>query len=224
MAQQDVHSLTIAGTYLGVPVAISLAYQQEELDPPLISPGRDLISSWFLVQGGPWDFIREDLSDQLTFDCAVAAWGTEVETVYLTGASGLATTPSLPSTHCVQMNIPALFPHPGASEGRFYMPGFLVAQTNRSGYSTAFNARMVLWASVLLALDGYTSTFSGAWRLVPHGKYLDAGGGTDQVHAWLPYHNPWVKVIGNRRADGCAAFTGGGAGDFDPITIPPPPP
>jgi len=221
MAQGDIHGLTLAGTYLGVPVAVSLAYLQEETDDPTISPGRDLISSWFLNTGGPWDYIREDMSDQLIWTCAVSVWGANVDTVYLADANGLSATASVPSTDAIQMNIPALFPHPDADEGRFFWPGFLLSHCNRSGFTSAFNIKLNVWEVVLLSLEGYTSSQSGAWSLVPHAKYLDAAGTTGQVKAWRPYHNEFVKVLGNRRPAGCAAFTGGGDGDFNPITIPP---
>lgn len=224
MAQGDVHSLQLAGTYLGVPIAVTMAYQQEEVNPAVVTPGADLINSWFLNVVGPWDYIRPFVSDQLTWDCAVSQYGDKVDTIFLSGGTGLSAAASLPSTHCCQVNVPAVNPHPLAFEGRFYWPGFLVGNTYRSGWSGAFNVTLLAWASSLLALDGHSSGLSGAWRMVPHGKYLDANNGTDAVHAFLPYHDPFVKVLGTRKANSCAAFLGGGAGDFGPVIIPPPPP
>jgi hypothetical protein len=49
---------------------------------------------------------------------------------------------------------------------------------------------------------------------------LDKNGEQANIDGFLPYHSEFVKIIGNRRADNCAAFTGGGDGDFDPYPIP----
>ena len=224
MAFNDVHTLTLGGTYLGVPVAVGMAYQQLEADPAVVSAGADLINSWFLNVNGPWWNIRAECSDQLTWDCATSQWGDQVHTTFLSGGSGLSATPSLPSTHCCQFNFPPLFPHPDGDEGRMYWPGFLQGNTGRSGWTSTFNSTLVIFETALLSLDGHSSGLSGAWRVVPHGKFLDKDLSTDAIYGWLPYHSPWVKVLGNRKADNCAAFLGGGAGDFGPIVIPPPPP
>lgn len=224
MAQGDVHALSLGGTYLGVPVAVGMAYQQEETDPVAVSAGQDLINSWFLNETGPWSLIRAKCSNQLNWDCATSAWGEQVHTTFLSGGNGLSALPSLPSTHCCQVNVPPLKPHPDGYEGRFYWPGFLREDTLRSGWTFAMNAILVVWETALLSLEGHSSAASGAWRIVPHPKYLDVALGTTDVWGWLPYHHPWVKVLGNRKADNCAAFTGGGDGDFGPVVIPPPVP
>jgi hypothetical protein len=120
------------------------------------------------------------------------------------------------------MNFPALKPHPEGDEGRFYWPGFLRDNTWRSGWTATFNAELVVWATSMLSMEGHSSAASNAWRVVPHPKFVDKDLGTTDVWGWLPYHHPWVKVLGNRKASNCAAFIGGGEGDFGPVVIPPP--
>lgn len=224
MAQDSIITLQLAGTYIGVPVACSMAYKQKILNPPVDPPGRDLIKSWFGQPGGAWDNIREDLSDELVWECAAASYDDKVDTVFLVDATGLKITASMPSTHCIQFNVPALNPHPDGHEGRFFMPGIPVASTDRSAFTASFNSRLVVFATAALSIDSLDAVQPDAYRMIPHGKYVDVALGTADVDGWLPYHSEFVKVLGNRRADNCAAFLGGGAGAFDPYTVPAPPP
>ena len=221
MAQDDVISLTISGTHTGVPCAVSMAYVQKILDPPGTTPGRDLIDSWFTNPGGPWDYLREDLSDELVWTCAVASWADQTETIFLNAGEGLSGQPSCPTTHCIQMNVPALVPHPDSHEGRFYFPGLIYNNTYRSGFTENFNTKLNAWAVVLLSVESKATGTGSAYRMSPHPEYRDANGQQQSVDAYLPYHSPFVKVMGTRRADACAAFHGGGGGLYYPIIIPP---
>ncbi len=222
MGLNDVHSVVVSGKWQGVPVAISWAYQQVLADAPGLEPGRELVIDWFTFATGPWFQIRTLLSEDLVWECAVDAYGSEVETIFLTDAMGLDTTASLPTTHALQVNIPAEFPHNGAHEGRFYLPGMVVNNVNRSSYDDALNSALVTMMAAMLEVGDRAG--EKAFRLVPHGNYLDALGGTDQINSWIPYVSPFVKVIGSRRADQCGAFTGGSGAGFDPVIVPPPGP
>lgn len=215
----DIHRLTMAGTYLGVPVACQLGYKQL-IDDPVIRPGRDLILSWFGNPAGPWRNLRALLSDQLNWECAVSAYADKVDTVFLNDGEGLVATASMPSTHSIQFNCPALIPHDDAYEGRFFMPGIPIASTFRSGFTVAMNASLLVFEAAALSVDSITSAEADAYRVVPHAGYLDKDALQEDVEGFLPYHTEFVKIIGNRRADNCGAFTGGGDGDFSPYTIP----
>ncbi len=220
MAIDDVHSIQFAGTYLGVPIAISLAYKQKVGNPPSGNPGADLLTSWMGIAGGPWRQIREDISDQLIWECGSSSYAGRVETVFFTSGAGLSAAASLPSTHCVQMNIGAMNPHPDGYEGKFYLPGWTRASVLRSGWTAARNAQLVVFAAACLSVDSLETAEPDAYRIVPHGKYLDKDLTQVDIDGALPYHSLFVKVLGNRKADNCAAFLGGGTGDFDPYDIP----
>lgn len=228
MSINDVHALSISGRYLGVPVAITMAYRQDEDDDPVVSPGRDLINGWFNEAGGPWLSIRGNISDQLIWECATDTWADQSETVFLSGGSGTAVGPSMPSPHAIQMNIPAFSPHrtgpgPHFNEGRFFLPGIMIEFTQRSGYTGAFNSSLVVFAASLLEVDGIGGP-PPRFVLMPHARYRDPVGGVANAEAGLPSNHPFIKIIGNRRADQCTTFTGGSGAGFDPIVIPPPVP
>ncbi|GAG91513.1 unnamed protein product, partial [marine sediment metagenome] len=154
------------------------------------------------------------------WECAVSSYQDKVDTVFLTDGAGLIDTPSQPSTHCIQFNCPALFPHEDGYEGRFFMPGIPISATNRSGFSTTMNVALLIFEAAAISVDSITSGDPDAYRMIPHAKYLDKNGEQALIDGYLPYHSEFVKVIGNRRADNCAAFAGGGDGDFDPYEIP----
>ena len=221
MSDLDIHKLSFSGTYGGVPIAIGMAYQQDGANPPVVSAGRDLIESWFSQPAGPWANIREELDQFLIFQCAVDSFGEEVDTVFLVDANGENIGTSLPPTHSIQMNIPALFPHPDGHEGRFFLPGIPSLSTFRSGYSQALASQLVVFAAALLEIDSINGGGVGLYKLIPHAEYRNSTGGTSNIQAFLPYNSEFVKVIGNRRADQCGAFAGGGGGFFNPITVPP---
>lgn len=220
----DVHSLTFVGTHAGVPIAISLAYQQKINDAVGIDPGEDLVESWFGNVGGPWDLLRALLVEDLVWTCGQSSWADRTSAVFLTGGAGLVLTASLPSTHCIQFNVPAVFPHTLAYEGRFYMPGIPVSAVNRSGFTETMNNALVVAEAAMISIDAAGANQPDAYRLVPHAKYLDEGQSTQQIDAFAPFHDMFVKVIGARRPDGCTAFVGGGGGDFGEFDIPAPPP
>lgn len=223
MATGDIHALAFSGTYAGVPVAITMAYIQKAPDPPVVSPGLDLIEAWFANVGGPWANIKGFLDEDMRFDCASSAFGENVDTMFLTDANGEAIGDSLPSTHCIQMNVPAVIPHPDGHEGRFYVPGIMLANVTRSGYSSNFNAQLKVFAAALLLLDSPNGGGVEAYQLIPHAGFRNTVGTTQGIDAFLPYNSEFVKVLGSRRADQCSAFTGGGAGAFQTLTIDPGP-
>lgn len=221
MAQNDIHTLLINGSYCTVPVSISLAYRQEFADPPNERPGRDLIESWFTTILGPWFQIRQFLTDDLIWECATSSYGGLVDTVFLQDAKGTSPDSSTPSTVCAQFNIPPLFPHENGKEGRFYLPGIRMDDLNRSGFSQTLNSQFVVFAQSLLSIQSAATGANDSYRLVPHGKYRDRDGLVDNAEAFLPYVTEFVKVLGSRRADACGAFVAGGGGEFKPIIVPP---
>ena len=224
MAQGDIISMVASGTYCSVPVAISLAYRQDKDDPVGVTPGRDLVQSFFKNAGGPWELLRLHLTNELEWLCVSTAWGQQSDQTFLSGATGNKDVPTTPSSVAVQVNIPRLFPHPDGYEGRFFLPGVPIADLERSGFTASFHSNLLTVFQAMLQLESFATGAANAYYLVPHASFLDPAGQTANAEAFLPYASEFVKNIGSRRPDQCGAFVGGGGGDFSPIVIPPPPP
>lgn len=219
MAINDVLGMNLSGKYCGVPIAISLAYRQELDDPVGETTGRQLVTQWFTEADGPWDRLRDLISDDLNWECAVVNYGDESETVLITGGEGLAALPSWPTPYALQVNIPSSDSWPDSREGRFFMPGFTLAEFPNGVMGNAVQADLALVMNALLNVD---DTGGGIrYVLYPHADYKDRNGGVS-AKASVPYPSPFIKNIGNRRADNCAAFQAAGGGSFSPIVVPPP--
>lgn len=223
MPINDIHALSLEGEYCGVPISMSLAYKQLADDPIGENAGLRLIDQWFTEAGGPWLQIRPFLTEDLNIQCAVDSFGEQVATRFLDGAVGLVATPSYPSPHCVQMNVPGENPSGNADEGRFYLPGWPIVAGERSWWKATTHFELRLFALTLLEIDDLGGGQGGRYHLMPHAKYVGPDNAPDANLAFVPYANPLIKIIGNRRSDACTAFTSGaGQGGFDTIVIPPP--
>ena len=217
----EIYDLRLSGIYCGVPVAISLAYKQVEPDPALPeTPGRRLVEAWFTEANGPWTWIVNFISEQLSWECAVVTYGSTVETILLQNGMGVATTPSLPTTQSLQVDIPGSAPHRSKRPGRFYMPGFLVEHVERGAWKSTALAILRTWMVRLEQVDNDGGAFR--FLLYPHYGYRDVGGGTSEF-ASNPYFHPFVKVIANRQADDCGTFAATQNLIFNPIEVRPSP-
>lgn len=213
--------MNLAGVICGVPFSIDLAYKQVEPDPPLPqTTGRQLVERWFADDPGPWSHVRTKITEDLNFECASVSYDNEAETILLQDGQGDAVTPPLPTPLALQVNVPGITPNNVKDEGRFFMPGLLILDTFRGGIDPDSIGFFNTWMSRLLQVDNSSGTFR--YLLYPHPKYTDGAGSTDTL-ADLPFWSMFLKVIGNRKADDCSTFAATGAGQFDPVVIPPTP-
>jgi hypothetical protein len=205
-----------------VPVNISLGYQQVDTYEGGADVATQFVNAFFCDAGSPWLTFRGNLSDQLVWECCVITIDQETFTQFLSGAEGTANTASPGSAIAVQFDVMPANPHPSKRAGRFFLPGILEADIENGGFTEAFHTQLRAFAaSMKVLLDPVDSDV--VFALMPHGKYRDKNGDTADVLAQAAFHNPFVKVIGNRKPDLCTAFTGAGSGNpFTPIVVPPP--
>ena len=227
MAVDDVHSLSLQGTYCGVPVAIGMAYKQIGDDPVGVNAGRQLIDKWFntaAVDGGPWRQIRGFLTDALNWECAIDTFGDGVITVFLTDANGTNANASYPSPCCAQINIPASNPVETSREGRFFLPGVAIEDGLDFTFRQLFHNALRTFATNLVEIDDLGGGQGPRYHLMPHAEYLGLAGDPADVFAFTPYHDCFIKVLGSRRSDACTAFVATGGAGFAPIVVVPEPP
>lgn len=222
MAIGDVIALTFNGVYCSVPVSIGMAYTQLADPPPGEFPGKRLIERWLNEVNGAWRSISFAISDQLAWECASAVYGDTAETGFLSGATGGSAAASVPTPLAIQVNMDSQDPHPGSRPGRFYMPGLVQSHLDGGGFTNVAEGVLNPWMVALIEVDDMGGGLGPRYRLYPHPKYLTRNGDTN-INAERPYYNPFMKVIGNRRADACTTFVGQGGAGFSPIPVDPAP-
>lgn len=211
MPIDTVLALDLQAVYLGVPVSVSLAYKQTVTDGSLPAPpGEHLAERWMNEVNGAWRTIRADISASFEWQCANISYDNLIETVLFSNLIGLGVTASWATQLALQVNTPSDDPYSGKREGRFFMPGFLIAELTNCNIDPDFLVTLDSWMLALMSID------SGAYVLYPHKEYRDRLGGNDSV-ASEPYYHPFIKVIPDRQADDCATFASTGSAEFDPI-------
>jgi len=225
MPINSIHNLNFQGEFCSVPCSISLAYKQLGDDPVGVDPGINLIQKWFdepAAFGGAWRTIRPFLSDELGFACATDSYDNKAVSAFLTGATGLNTDPATPSPLAMQIEVPPQNPHPNAHPGRFFMPGLTNNQLERAGIDQPTSQAWEQFFKKVLEVEDLGGGQGPRYHLIPHPKFLDRAGSTNDVLAYQPFANLMVKVVGSRRSDTCQAFlSGGDGGGFDEIIVPP---
>jgi hypothetical protein len=224
MALDDVLDLDLQGTYCGVPISINLAYVQRLENLGDEDPARTLVDAWFNDANGPWQVVRPILSNALLFQCATVRRAGFVSQLFLDSVPGANDTPGTPSPLALQINIPAQFPHPASSAGRFYLPGIPANEIVECGVSTALIDQVEVFCEALMGV-GLSAANPQLRRfvLIPHAKYVDANGGTADIHASRPHLVSFVKVVSSRRSDACTTFINSDdAGGFETIEVTPP--
>lgn len=211
MPIDTVLSMDLQALYCGVPINISLAYKQLVTDGSLPAPpGENLVERWMNEVNGAWRTIRGSISTAFEWQCAVVSYDAESEVVILSNLIGIGIGASWPTQQAIQVNTPSDDPYPDKREGRFYMPGFLVADMVNCNIDPDFLPTLDSWMLALMSID------AGNYVLYPHGTYVDRLGGNDSVGS-EPYYHPFIKVIGQRRTDDCATFAASGAPQYSPI-------